>query len=145
METTMRQENTERKSFMGIGKLSRVLTILAVPLLGLGLMGVIGAAELNQQLQEMGMGFISIDEAIFSMKSLAGYTGQNLNDYFTGSNAFMLFTVIRRIPLLIAGAGSLVSGAILAAVHSKNAGVSKTKRGEDWFWEMLPYMYFSNR
>ena len=47
-------------------------------------------------------------------------------------------------PLFIAGAGSLVSGAILAAAHSKNAGVSKTKRGVDGLKKILPYMCFLN-
>ncbi|MBR2663989.1 MAG: hypothetical protein IKE25_09760 [Clostridia bacterium] len=105
----------------GIGKPAVLLTCLAVPLLGMGLMGIIGAGEFNRQLQEMGMGFISIDDALSSMKSLAGYTGRSLNDYFTGANGFILFAVTSRIPLLIAGAGSLVSGIISATMHRRNA------------------------
>ena len=105
----------------GIGKPAVLLTCLAVPLLGMGLLGIIGAGEFNRQLQEMGMGFISIDDALSSMKSLAGYTGRSLNDYFTGANGFILFAVTSRIPLLIAGAGSLASGIISAAMHRRKA------------------------
>ena len=107
----------------GIGKPAVLLTCLAVPLLGLGLMGMIGAGELNRQLQQMGMGYLNIDEAISSMRSLAGFTGRSMDAYFTGANAFLLFTVTQRIPLLLAGAGSLVSGIVSAVVHRGKAAV----------------------
>ncbi len=132
-----------------ISKPAVLLTCLAIPLLGMGLVGVIGAGEFNRQLQSMGMGFISIDEALSSMRSLAGYTGRSMNDYFTGANAFILFAITQRVPLLIAGAGSLVSGIVSAALHRRKAAdqadAPRAKNGSDMEEKVLAYQSFFNR
>ena len=102
------QRNTKKKT--GSNALSILLISVAVVLLILAALGAVNAAQLNQQLQRNGLGHLSIDEAIEVYSSLAKYTGGSLNDYFSGADSFVLFTVTSRTILAIAGAGAMILG-----------------------------------
>ena len=98
----------EKKGTKGIW-----LIAVGMVLLLLALIGVINAGMLNQQLGEMGMSHLSIDEAISLMNNVARYSGQSISESLNGTNAFVLFTVTKRVLLGILGAVSVVGGLVM--------------------------------
>lgn len=89
------------------------LILLGAVLLVLAMIGVVNAAMLSEQLKEMGMGHLSIDEAMNVLNELAAFTGQSATEALNGADGFVLFTVARRGLMAILGCMSLVGGFLI--------------------------------